>query len=104
SPGLLANDRGPTGTTVDVEDSDTESANGALVTVHGNGSFTYDPDELAPFAGLDSFDYWIQDLDGNFDYTTVYVRVNAAPKDDTYYTAVNHTLTVAAPGVFTNDL
>jgi hypothetical protein len=104
APGVLANDRGPTGTTVDVEDSDTESANGAIVTVHPNGSFTYDPDENLPFAGLDSFDYWIQDTDGNFDYTTVYVRVNAAPKNDTYYTPMNHTLTVAAPGVFTNDL
>jgi hypothetical protein len=104
SPGLLANDRGPTGTTVDVEDSDTESANGAFVTVHANGSFTYDPDENFPYAGLDSFDYWIQDTDGDLDFATVYVRVDATPKNDTYYTPTNHTLTVAAPGVFGNDL
>jgi hypothetical protein len=101
---LLANDRGPTGTVVDVADTDVQSANGAFVTVHPNGSFTYDPDENFPFSGLDSFDYWIEDVDGNFDDATVYVRVAAAPKDDKYYTPKNHTLTVAAPGVFANDL
>jgi len=109
APGLLANDNGPNSTTVDLADSDTESFNGASVSVHANGSFTYRPaypsDPTAvPFSGEDTFDYWIQDGQGNFDNATATVVVNPVIRNDSYYMHVNTTLNVDAPGIFANDL
>ena len=101
--GLLANDSGPLGTKVDVADSDTQSWNGATVAVHADGSFTYTPDPMNPYSGIDSFDYWVQDNDGNTDLASVYLDVAAIVRGDTYYARVNTTLNVAAPGVLAND-
>ena len=110
APGVLANDSGPSSadpngpTTVDVADSDATSWNGADVSIHANGSFTYTPDPTNPFTGIDSFDYWIQDSQGDTDFATVYVTVPAIVRDDSYRTRINQTLHVNAPGIFANDV
>jgi Bacterial Ig domain len=105
APGLLANDSGPSTTTVDVSDSDITSWNDANVFVHANGSFTYKPDPTAPFTGVDSFTYWIQEsAGGNQDLATVTIRVNPVVRNDAYFAHKNTTLNVAAPGIFANDL
>jgi hypothetical protein len=107
APGVLSNDLTPPGTTVDVTDSDTVSAFGASITWAPDhlGGFTYTPDLAAPWTGVDSFTYYAQDTNNNKDYNTVYVRVDALPKDDTYYTNVNTPLNVdTAHSVFLNDI
>jgi hypothetical protein len=104
APGLLANDTGPVGTIVDLADSDITSFNGAGVSVHANGSFTYKPDPTTPFTGDDTFGYWIQDGQGNFDNATATIEVDPVIRNDAYYTHVNTTLNVATPGIFANDL
>ncbi len=104
APGLLANDQGAPGTTVDVADSDTTSWLNADVSVHADGSFTYTPDATNPATGIDSFDYYIQDPAGGWDLATANVTVNAVIRDDSYSTPAGRTLSVKAPGVLANDL
>ena len=103
-PGLLANDEGDSTARVDVADSDDTSWGGAKVVVHANGSFTYTPDPTDPYSGIDQFDYWIEDSAGDNDFATAYITVRAVANNDTYWVQKNHRLTVAAPGVFANDL
>ena len=110
APGVLANDSGPSTTdpngptTVDVADSDTTSWNGADVAIHSNGSFTYTPDPTNPFTGIDSFDYYIQDSQGDTDFATAYITVTPTVRDDSYKAHINQTLKVGPPGIFANDL
>ena len=80
-------------------------ANGVLV-LNGNGSFTYTPD--LNFFGADSFTYRASDgaLTSNVATVTVTVNQNnAAPVAvaESYTTAEDTVLTVAAPGVLAND-
>ena len=103
APGVLANDSGPVGSAVQVADSDTQSWNGATVSVKANGSFTYTPDPANPYSGIDQFDYAIHHGPDDEDFATVYITVVPHLGNDTGYTHVNQVLTVAAPGVFGND-
>ena len=103
APGVLANDSGPVGTAVQVADSDTQSWNGATVSVKANGSFTYTPDPANPYSGIDQFDYAIHHGPDDEDFATVYITVVPHLGNDTGYTQVNQVLNVAAPGVFGND-
>ncbi len=106
APGVLANDT----------DVDGNALTAVLVSgpLHGtmglgaDGAFTYTP--TASFTGADSFTYQANDGTLNSNTATVNLTVsetstNHAPvaANDSYSTAVNTTLTVAAPGVLAND-
>ncbi len=104
--GLLVNDSGPSTSIVNIDDSDTTSFNGADVLIHSNGSFTYTPDPNNPYSGTDSFDYEIDASasdNSDSDTATATINVLAVVGNDSYNVAENHTLNVAAPGVFAND-
>jgi len=80
-------------------------ANGTL-TLNADGSLTYTPN--ANWNGTDSFTYKANDgvADSNVAVVTIAVNaVNDAPTaaDDSYHTDRNTPLTVAAPGVLSND-
>ncbi|MEJ2735963.1 MAG: tandem-95 repeat protein, partial [Anaerolineae bacterium] len=71
-----------------------------------DGSFSYDPD--SGFAGSDSFTYVANDGQADSNVATVSLTVNAvndAPvaADDAYSTDEDTPLSVAGPGVLTND-
>ena len=105
APGVLANDT----------DVDGDSLTAVLVTAptHGtltfnaNGSFTYTPH--ANYNGSDSFTYAASDGTASFSFirtvTLTVTSVNDAPVagNDSYTTAEDTPLTVAAPGVLGND-
>ncbi|NMC52980.1 MAG: tandem-95 repeat protein [Chloroflexi bacterium] len=81
------------------------AAHGTL-TLNANGSFTYDPDDN--FTGSDTFTYTANDsaLDSNTATVTITVTAaNDAPVavNNAHSTAEDTLLTVAAPGVLTND-
>ena len=110
--GILGNDSDVDGdalTVVSVDDSGTAG----LVTWNPDGSFSYDPN--GQFEGLavgetatDSFAYTISDGNGGSDTATVtitIVGVNDAPTavDDAGTTDEDTVLTVAGPGILTND-
>jgi hypothetical protein len=82
-----------------------DPANGSL-TLNPDGSFSYTP--TANYSGSDSFTYKANDggLDSNVATVTIAVgAVNDAPTaaNDSYSTAEDTPLTVAAPGVLGND-
>ena len=86
-------------------DSFTQPSNGTLVD-NRDGTFTYTPN--ANYCGTDSFTYTISDGMGGTDTATATINVacvNDAPlaQNDAYSTNQNTKLTVAAPGVLTND-
>ena len=101
APGLLTNDSDLNGDTLDVV-SFTAPSNGT-VTPNPDGSFTYTPN--TGFVGTDTFTYTASD--GSYgDNATVTIHVeNEVPVAvaDSYTTAQNTTLTIAAPGLLAND-
>jgi VCBS repeat-containing protein len=83
----------------------TSPAHGAL-TFNTNGSFTYIP--AANYNGTDSFTYRVNDGQANSNTATVTITitaVNDAPVavNDTYTTNEDTVLSVASPGVLSND-
>lgn len=102
-PGVLGNDTDPDGdslTTAQV----TGPTNGTL-TLNPDGSFTYTP--AANYVGPDSFTYTANDA-GPSAPATVTITVGPANQvpvgfPDSYLTAEDTPLTVAAPGVLGND-
>lgn len=102
--GVLANDTDADGdalTAIPV----TAPAHGTLI-FNANGTFVYTPD--ADYNGNDSFRYAADDGNGGRDTATVNLTVTAADdapvaNNDSYFTAGNATLTIAAPGVLFND-
>lgn len=104
SPGVLSNDTDPDGgSLMTVLTSGT--TNGTL-TLNPNGSFTYVPN--AGFTGSDSFSY--RASDGTLQSTPVTVTLTVASgnqppvaANDTYAGPAGSALTVAAPGVLSND-
>ncbi|GIV96622.1 MAG: hypothetical protein KatS3mg057_1279 [Herpetosiphonaceae bacterium] len=79
-------------------------SNGTLSGTAPNLTYTPDPD----YFGADSFSYEVTDTSGLTDTATVDITVNAvndAPvgADDSYTTSEDTPLTVAAPGVLSND-
>ncbi len=103
APGVLTNDTPGLGTNLTAVL--VGGPTNGILTLSTNGGFTYTPN--ANFVGTDSFTY--QDFDGvtNSDPATVTITVttNYPPvaDNDSYSMARNHTLTVAAPGVLSND-
>jgi len=114
--GLLANDTDvDTGATLNVTNFTAVSAQGAIVSVNADGSFTYDPTAAASIQALafgetlvDSFNYTVGDGAAGSDTATVFITVsgrNDAPtaNPDSYTTPANQMLTITAPGVLGND-
>ncbi len=80
--GVLGNDEDIDGDSLEVVSADATSTYGAIVTVHDDGSFTYDPTGTAvlqqlPEGGqlLDTFGYMAADVHGENVSATVVVRV-----------------------------
>jgi VCBS repeat-containing protein len=115
--GVLANDSDPDGDAISVvvSKSDTVSQFGATVTMQTSGEFVYDPRASSVLRALqvgqtlsDTFTYTMADASGAEKRGTVTVAINGAnsaptPTPDQYATAENAVLTIAAPGVLTND-
>ncbi len=104
APGVLGNDADADGDTLSVA-LVTGPGHGTL-TLNGNGSFTYTP--AANYNGPDSFAYRASDGAATSNTATVSLivtAVNDAPTAaaDSYSTAEDTPLTVAAPGVLGND-
>ncbi|NQU23179.1 MAG: tandem-95 repeat protein [Candidatus Nealsonbacteria bacterium] len=109
---VLANDDDPDGGTLSLDSVDTTGTRG-LVIDNGDGTITYDPaglfDTLKPGESEeDTFSYTLGDGQSGTDTATVTVTisgVNDLPTagDDSYSTAVDTQLNVAAPGVLGND-
>ena len=103
-PGVLGNDNDQDNVTLTAALVDRPS-NGTL-TLNADGSFTYTP---APgFSGSDRFTYRANDgaLDSNVATVNLTIRaVNDAPvaENDIYSTDEDVALTIAAPGVLSND-
>ncbi|UCE03716.1 MAG: tandem-95 repeat protein, partial [Candidatus Latescibacterota bacterium] len=104
APGVLANDND-----VDADVLSATLASGPAsgnVTLNVDGSFTYTPN--ANFNGADSFTYTLSDGNGGSDSGNVALTVDAvndAPVvvADAYATTEDSPLSVAAPGVLSND-
>lgn len=104
TPGVLANDSDPDGDTLTAILA-TGPSHGTLA-LNPNGSFGYTPN--ADFNGIDSFTYQANDGVTNSGIATVTITVtgtNDPPvaRDDQYSTSENTVLSVAVPGVLTND-
>jgi len=114
APGVLGNDTDGESDPLTVTDHDPASAQGAVVDVNPDGSFTYDPTGVAGLQALDdgemvddTFTYTVSDGLAS-DRATVTVTVNGvndAPTAmaDGYETDEDVTLNVPAPGVLVND-
>ncbi|MGH1491853.1 MAG: Ig-like domain-containing protein, partial [Acidimicrobiales bacterium] len=82
APGVLDNDTDADGDSLTVSTSDTASAEGAIVSVSSDGSFTYDPRTAPSLLALDgntcvddTFTYTVSDSNGGTDTATVTVNV-----------------------------
>ena len=104
APGVLAND-----TDADADElaaiQQSSPSNGTVIW-GGDGSFTYTPEDA--FSGTDSFTYWATDGLAHSDIATVTITVNPVNQppvaaDDSSTTNEDTPLTVAAPGVLSND-
>ncbi len=104
APGVLSNDNDVDSLTLTAV-LVTGPSSGTL-TLNADGSFTYTPD--LNFFGTDSFTYKASDgllLSNTATVTLTVTAVNDAPvaANDSYTTAQDTVLTVAAPGVLSND-
>jgi len=104
APGVLGNDTDPDGDQLSAWVV-SGTSHGTL-TLNANGSFTYTP--AADFNGTDTFTYRASDgtLDSNLATVTITVTaINDAPTAaaDADSTAEDTALTVAAPGLLSND-
>ncbi len=104
APGVLANDTDPNGDTLTAS-AISDVSNGSL-TLSEDGSLEYVPNE--DFNGTDGFTYRIEDESGVADTASATIAVlpiNDPPvaNADSFETAQDSTLTVAAPGVLEND-
>jgi hypothetical protein len=103
-PGVLANDSDANGDSLTAF-VDASPSNGSLV-LSSTGGFTYTPSPN--FAGVDSFTYRVSDGQGGEDTAVAWITVNPMSDDpvalnDSYGTAEDSTLVIAAPGVLAND-
>jgi subtilisin family serine protease len=103
--GVLGNDTDADGDVLSVGGSDAASVEGGVVSVAGDGSFTYDPP--VDFNGSDTFTYTVSDgaLTDTATVTVTVASVDDPPVgvDDAYGTVEDSQLVVAAPGVLGND-
>ncbi|MCA9211782.1 MAG: tandem-95 repeat protein, partial [Planctomycetales bacterium] len=99
--GLLANDKNPDDASLTVRE--TRAVNAGVLTLGGDGSFTYDPQG---FEGVASFAYEVDDGTQITGPVEVIIAVNTPPEstDDSYTTDEDQSLIVdAANGVIAND-
>ena len=96
-------DSDPEGQTVTVVASSVTAPAHGVVTVGADGSFTYTP--TIGFSGTDTFTYKVTDGASQSNVATVTILVTPAPvaNNDTYTTAEDTPLTIAAPGILRND-
>ena len=104
APGVLANDADPDLDPLTAQ-LDTDAGQGTL-TLQDDGSFTYDPDPN--FFGTDTFTYRATDGIAQSAAATVTITVDPVDDDpvavvDSYGTAPDTSLSIAAPGVLGND-
>jgi hypothetical protein len=103
APGVLGNDTSHGGGTMTA--AVVSQPTHGVLTFNANGSFGYTP--TTDYIGPDSFTYRASNLGGAGNVATVNITVSApsAPTaaDDSYTTSFNTVLTVAAPGVLSND-
>ncbi len=102
APGVLANDTDPNGDTLTVSLL-TDVSHGSL-TLNSDGSFDYTP--TTGYVGPDSFTYEACDTESACDDATVSINVTQSPPvglPDGYSVHKNLSLSVAAPGVLSND-
>ena len=102
APGVLGNDSDPDGD--DLTALLVSSVSHGLLTLNGDGSFSYVPN--AGFFGNDSFSYKASDGAAQSATATVVIQVtNHAPvaNNDSYTMVHDRTLDVPAPGVLGND-
>jgi hypothetical protein len=104
APGVLANDDDVDGDDLEAV-LDTGPNHGALA-LQSDGAFVYTPTQ--DFNGQDSFHYHVYDGQDNSQTVVTTLNVTAendlpVAADDGYTTSRNATLTVAAPGVLSND-
>jgi len=104
APGVLENDEDADGDPLTV--SLVNPPSNGTVTLNADGSFTYTPN--ANFAGTDGFSYTVGD--GATTSEAASVTINVTPANDgpaaaadAYSTDEDTTLTIAAPGVLSND-
>jgi VCBS repeat-containing protein len=103
APGVLANDTDADGDALTVSLVAASGPANGEVTLNANGSFTYTPD--SGFRGTDSFSYVVNDGTIDSAPATVTITVNTAPvaQNDAYNATAGVPLTIAAPGVLSND-
>ena len=104
APGVLANDTHDISTTLTAIKVTNPTRNG-VATLSSDGSLVYVP-PTAGFTGVDRFTYKANDGTADSNVATVTIAVgNHAPVavNDAYTTTQGTPLTIAAPGVLTND-
>ncbi len=108
APGFMTNDLDASANTLaatQVIDGTHPNVQHGTLTFNTNGSFTFTP--TAGYIGADAFYYKINNTiaDSNIARVTINVAANNTPVAvaDTYTTAEDTVLTVAAPGVLSND-
>ena len=104
--GMLANDSDGNRDPLTVNTTAVIPPAGGTLTLHGDGSFDYDPGPA--FNGVDTFVYEIDDGTGPTDTAMVTITVTPVPdapeaNADSYLTREATFLSVAAPGVLSND-
>ena len=104
--GVLANDSAPETAPLNVSAFDSTSVGGGVVTMGGDGAFTFTP--ATNFTGADSFNYTVSDSDGNTAMATVTVNVSAVndsptATNDSFSTELGTSLTFAATDLLSND-
>jgi ELWxxDGT repeat protein/VCBS repeat-containing protein len=101
APGVLGNDTDTEGNPLTATVVN-QGSNGT-VTLNADGSFTYVP--TLNFVGTDSFTYRANDGIADSTGTVTLTVTNSAPavSNDTYSTTRDVSLTIAAPGVLSND-
>ncbi len=106
APGVLGNDSANGGGTMTAVLDTTVSVAAGTLALSPTGGFTYTP--ATGFSGPATFTYHATTTNGPGNIATVTIAVAAAPPPptavaDSYATAFNTVLTVAAPGVLGND-
>ena len=103
APGLLHNDTGGIGNLTNTNYF--PPSHGTLESIVTDGSFIYRPDY--GFAGIDSFQYYIQDDLGRSSQATAYIDMGATVPvafDDSFSVLAGAQLVITAPGLLANDV
>ncbi|MCX7844948.1 MAG: Ig-like domain-containing protein, partial [Candidatus Bipolaricaulota bacterium] len=103
APGVLANDRDPTGGTLTAHWVPGSGPHyGTLDYFSPTGAFRYRPN--ADFAGSDSFRYVARNSAGDESEAIVYIWVLMLARDDAFEGFKNQPLVISPPGILANDI